>query len=144
MKKLVYFLGYFGGIGSLLMSILISFIYYTHYSIQFNPNPYILSRVIVSVILIILSLIIIIFLLRMDFSKVSSCIILIVIAIIGLLLPGIMDIIAKYNFFINYEGIALGKILIDIVHNMIDYFPLVLVIISGILFLLIERIEKEK
>lgn len=141
MKKIAYILGYIGAFCTIVLSMLNILVSYSYYLNQ----PTVLSNrsVISSIILVFLSILILILIHKLDFKKASSNFLLIFMVILSLSLPGILEYEAKLRYFPQYAPKNFSIIIWGILHKSLEYFPLVLVLLSAILFLIPNKIKRD-
>lgn len=135
MRKVAYILGYTGGIGAFIVSILNIVVFDTFYSNQ--PTKLIKYTLIGAYIPIILSIIILLSLYKLDFTQIYSCSILLILGCVTLIFPGTLNYILRLFYNPRYRMRPLNYIGQYISYSITEYFPLILVIIAAILFLCI-------
>ena len=140
MKKLAYILGYTGSISTILISILSAFVTYSYH---LDQSTFLSQRSIISsIVLVLLSILILILVHKLDFRKTSSSFLLIFITIVSLILPAILKYEVMLRNFPEYSPRGLYRIAYSMTYASLDYFLLTLVIISGILFMVSNKIKK--
>ena len=141
MKKIAYILAYIGGICGIVLGILYIVVSYSYY---LNQSTTISQRsIIASGSFIFSSAIILVLVHKLDFSKSSSSLILILISIFSMILPGILKYEAKLRYFPEYTKKDFYSIIMSIINSSFEYFPLALVILAGILFLIPSNVKRK-
>ena len=141
MKKIAYILAYIGSICTIVLSIISALVTYSYYLDQ--PTSISERSIISSIILIILSIIILILIHKLDFKKNSSSVLIILITTVSLMLPGILRYEAKLRYLPEHTSRDFYSIISSIIYSSLDYFPLVLVILAGILFLIPNSVKRK-
>lgn len=135
MRKVAYIIGYTGGIGAFIVSVLNILVFNMLYANQ--PTELIKYTLVGSFIPIILSIIILILLYKLDFTQISSCLALLIAGCITLVFPGTFNYILRLFYNQKYRMRPLNYIGRYVSYSITEYFPLILVIMASILFLCI-------